>query len=171
MKYTTALAYLATVYGANWALKTWGFVDIGFGLVAPAGVLFAGLSFTFRDLTHEALGRWWCIAAILAGSALSFLLEDVGRIALASAIAFTASEFMDLAVYEPLRKKNWLGAVAASNTVGLVVDSMLFLWIAFASMHGLAGLILGKAYMTVLAVAFLWLWRRTRDVPERRGAY
>lgn len=165
------VAYIATIYGANWALKTYGFIDIGFGLLAPAGVLFAGLSFTFRDLTHEALGRWWCIAAILGGSALSYVLEDVGRIALASAIAFTASEFLDLAVYEPLRRRSWLGAVAASNTVGLVVDSVLFLWIAFESLHGLDGLIVGKVYMTLLAVAVLWAWRRSRDVPQRRGAY
>lgn len=171
MKYTTALAYIATVYLANWALSTYGFIDIGFGLMAPAGVLFAGLAFTFRDLTHEALGRWWCIAAILVGSALSYVLEDVGRIALASAVAFTVSEFLDLAVYEPLRKRNWLGAVTASNTVGLLTDSALFLWIAFSSLHGLEGLIVGKLYMTALAVAVLWAWRRSRDVPVGRGAY
>ena len=30
---------------------------MGFGLMAPAGVYFAGLAFTFRDLTQEKLGR------------------------------------------------------------------------------------------------------------------
>lgn len=171
MKFLTAIAYVATVYGANWALKTYGFIDIGFGLMAPAGVLFAGLAFTFRDLTHEALGRTWCIVAILIGSALSYVLEDVGSIALASAVAFTLSEFMDLGVYEPLRRRSWLGAVAASNTVGLLVDSVLFLWLAFGSLHGLEGLIVGKLYMTVLAVVVLWAWRARHDVPQRRGAY
>ena len=64
------VAYIATVYAANWALNTYGLVGVGFGLMAPAGVFFAGLAFTFRDLTHESLGRGWCIVAILMGSLL-----------------------------------------------------------------------------------------------------
>lgn len=151
--------YIATIYGANWAIKQFGFVDIGFGLTAPAGVFFAGLAFTFRDLTHEALGRWWCLAAIALGAVLSFALEDAERLALASAIAFGLSEILDLAIYEPLRKRRWLLAVAASNAAGLVVDSALFLWIAFGSIDFIEGLIVGKAYMTILAVALLWTWR------------
>lgn len=162
------IAYIATVYAANWALKEFGFVDVGFSLMAPAGVFFAGLAFTFRDLTHEAVGRWWCIAAILIGAALSYILADVGRIALASAVAFTVSELLDLGVYEPLRRRNWLAAVTASNAVGLVADSALFLWLAFSSFEGLAGLVLGKVYMTALAVYFLWVWRTRRDALNAR---
>lgn len=155
------VAFVGTVYGANWALKTFGFVDIGFGLTAPAGVLFAGLAFTFRDLTHASLGRLWCIVAILVGASLSFLLEDVGRIALASGLAFLFSEAMDLSVYEPLHRRSWLTAVGLSNTVGLVVDSALFLWIAFGSLDFIEGQIVGKLYMTVLAIGVLWIWRRS----------
>lgn len=170
VKIVPIICYIATVYAANWALKEFGFVHVGFGMMVPAGVFFAGLAFSFRDLTHEAVGRWGCIAAILVGSALSYVLEDVGSIALASAVAFIVSELMDLAVYEPLRKRSWLGAVAASNTVGLVTDSVLFLWIAFGGLTGLEGLILGKAYMTVLAIVLLGLWRQSRALPERRRA-
>lgn len=153
-------AYIGTVYAANWALKTYGFIDVGFGLTAPAGVLFAGLAFTFRDLTHESLGRLFCIAAILLGSLFSYVLEDVGKIALASAVAFGLSELADLAVYEPLRRKRWLTAVFASNAVGLVLDSALFLWLAFGSLAFIEGLIVGKAYMTILAIAVLYVWRK-----------
>lgn len=154
------ICYIGTVYAANWALKTFGFIDIGFGLMAPAGVLFAGLAFTFRDLTHEAVGRWWCLAAIAIGSVLSYVLEDVGRIALASAIAFSLSELLDLAIYEPLRKRGWLRAVALSNIAGLLADSALFLWIAFGSLAFIEGLIVGKVYMTILAIVLLWAWRK-----------
>ena len=165
------VCYIATVYGANWALKTYGFIDVGFGLTAPAGVLFAGLAFTFRDLTHEALGRWWCLGAIAIGSVLSYVLEDAGRIAIASCVAFGLSELADLLVYEPLRKKRWLTAVMASNAVGLVVDSALFLWIAFGSLAFIEGLILGKLYMTLLAIGVLWIvrsrWTGT-PVPSTR---
>lgn len=153
------IAYVATVYAANWALKQYGFIDIGFGLMAPAGVLFAGLAFTFRDLTHEALGRAWCIVAIIVGASLSYVLEDAGRIAVASGVAFLCSELLDLAVYEPLRRRSWLRAVAISNAAGMVLDSALFLWLAFGSLAFIEGQIVGKAYMTVLAVAVLSLWR------------
>ena len=30
------LAFIATVYGANWSLTEFGFVSVGFGLLAPA---------------------------------------------------------------------------------------------------------------------------------------
>ena len=150
-------AFVATVFGANWALTRFGFVPVGFGLIAPAGVYFAGLGFTLRDLLHEAGGRRWVLAAIFVGAVLSGALS--GRLAIASGVALALSELSDFAVYEPLRHKHWLGAVALSNTVGLVVDSALFLWLAFGSLDFITGQIVGKAYMTALAVVGLWGWR------------
>ena len=50
------LLYIATIFAANWAIATFGVVPVGFGLMAPAGVYFAGLAFTLRDLTQERLG-------------------------------------------------------------------------------------------------------------------
>ena len=149
------LAFVLTVVGANWALQTYGFVPVGFGLMAPAGVYFAGLAFTLRDLLHEAGGRRWVLAAIVAGALLSFGIEDAQRIAIASGIAFGLSELADLLVYSPLRHRNWLGAVLASNAVGLVIDSALFLCIAFGSLAYIEGQIVGKATMTILAIALL----------------
>lgn len=164
-----ALAYIATIYGANWALNTYGIINIGFGLMAPAGVLFAGLAFTFRDLTHESMGRTCCLVAIGVGAFLSFWLEDAQRIAIASGVAFGCSELLDLAVYEPLRRRSWLGAVAVSNVAGLVLDSALFLWLAFGSLDFIEGQLVGKAYMTALAIGVLWAWRKrcaTSVVPS-----
>lgn len=164
---TWAVLYLATIVGANWAIEHYGFVPVGFGLMAPAGVYFAGLAFTFRDLTHDALGRWAVLIAIIAGAALSWWISPV--FAVASGIAFLFSELSDFAVYTPLRERSWLGAVALSNTVGLVIDSVLFLWLAFGSLAFIEGQIVGKAWMTALAVVALWLWRR-RDVPVGVGS-
>jgi uncharacterized PurR-regulated membrane protein YhhQ (DUF165 family) len=89
-------------------------------------------------------------------------------LALASGIAFLASELADLSVYEPLRRRGWWQAVAASNVVGLVVDSALFLWLAFGSLAFFWGQAVGKATMTVvalvvLALARLWLRPRYRE--------
>lgn len=150
-------AYIVTIFAANWAIQTFGFVPVGFGLVAPAGVYFVGLAFTFRDLAHEAVGRLWIIAAILIGAALSAIVSP--QFALASGTAFLLSELADFAVYTPLRERGWLRAVAISNVVGLVLDSVLFLWLAFGSLEFLSGQIVGKAWMTLLAITLLWMAR------------
>lgn len=154
------IAYIAVIFLANWAIQTFHLVPVGFGLMAPAGVYFAGLAFTLRDLVQDRLGRNWTIGAILAGAALSYLIEP--KFALASAAAFLVSEFLDFAIYTPLRKRNWLTAVTLSNLAGLTADSALFLWLAFGSIDFLPGQIVGKLWMTLVAVAVLGLIRRHR---------
>lgn len=158
-------AFIATVFGANWALANFGIVPIGFGLSAPAGVFFAGLAFSARDWLHEMGGRLWVVGAILAGAFLSWWIEPT--FAVASGVAFMLSEFLDFMVYTPLRKRGWMRAVAASNVVGTVADSVLFLLLAFGSLQFIEGQIVGKTYMTILAIAAVWLYRRRRDLFVR----
>ena len=85
---------------------------------------------------------------------------------LASATAFLLSEFADFAVYTPLARRRLVLAVVASSLVGLVVDSIVFLWLAFGSLEFLAGQIVGKIWMVLLAIPFVAYLRR-RD--ERLG--
>lgn len=158
IKALSLCGYIACIWAANWAITRFGIVPVGFGLVAPAGVYFAGLSFTLRDLVHESLGARWTLVAILMGALLSAALSPA--LAVASGVAFAASECADLAVYAPLRRRRWLLAVASSNAVGAVMDSALFLWLAFGSLDFLPGQVVGKAWMTALAVALLWMGRR-----------
>jgi uncharacterized PurR-regulated membrane protein YhhQ (DUF165 family) len=153
--------WILTIVAANWAVTAFGLVPVGFGLAAPAGVYFAGLSLTLRDFVQERLGRRWTIAAIVVGALLSALLSP--SLALASGTAFLVSELADFAVYTPLRHRHWLGAVALSNTVGTVVDSALFLSLAFGSLAFLPGQVIGKTWVTAIAVAVLWAWRRQRQ--------
>jgi uncharacterized PurR-regulated membrane protein YhhQ (DUF165 family) len=156
------VALLSTVVAANWALNTFGVVPIGFGLAAPAGVFFAGLAFGLRDILHEAGGRQWVLAAIAAGALLSALVAPT--FALASAVAFGVSELADLLVYEPLRERQLVAAVVASNLVGALVDSVLFLWLAFGSLDHLTGQVIGKAYMILPALLVLALLRHRQAV-------
>lgn len=156
----TLAAYIATIFAANLAITSVGIVPVGFGLLAPAGVYFAGLAFSLRDALQETLGRRWVIAAIVIGALVSASLS--AQLALASGLAFLISELADFMVYSPLRERGWLGAVVASNLVGVIVDSALFLWLAFGSLEFLAGQIVGKLWMTALAVAVIYAWRRTR---------
>jgi uncharacterized PurR-regulated membrane protein YhhQ (DUF165 family) len=53
-----------------------------------------------------------------------------------------------------LRERRWLLAVFASNVIGLVIDSILFLWIAFGSLEFIEGQSSGS-WTTVFAVVVL----------------
>jgi len=141
-------SFILVIVAANWSIKQWGVVPIGFGLMAPAGVYFAGLAFSIRDGLHESANARWIIVAIVLGAGVSYMLEDVGKIAIASGVAFLCSELADFLVYTPLRNKGKMGALLLSNAVGLVLDSIIFLYLAFGSLEFLSGQITAKAYMT-----------------------
>src|SRR5262249_58697 len=102
---------------------------VGGGLMAASGVSMAGVALVLRDLVQRRLGVAASSLAILAGAALSALLAPPALV-IASAAAFLLSEFADLAVYTPLARRGLLIAVVASGVVGLVVDSVVFLWLA-----------------------------------------
>jgi hypothetical protein len=160
--------YIGVIYLANWAISTFGLVPVGFGLVAPAGVYFAGLSFTLRDVVQDQLGRRWTVAGILVGAATSAVISP--QLALASGVAFLASELADMGVYTPLRERHWLSAVAFSNSVGAAVDSGIFLLLAFGSLEFFWGQMLGKTWSTAAAVALLWSYRSlVRIVDQDAG--
>lgn len=161
-----AVAFVGTVWLANWLLAKYGTVSVGFGLEAPAGVYAAGIAFALRDLVHRTLGRAavvWCIAA---GCLLAYLISDgtipggQTSIAVASAAAFLFSELSDLAIYTPVAGRSFTAAVVASNTVGAVVDSVIFLWLALGSLALLPGQVVGKWWMTVAVLPVLLVTRR-----------
>lgn len=152
------ILFIGTIFAANWSIEQFGVIPVGFGLMAPAGVYFAGLAFTFRDLIHETKGRLAVAVSIIVGSAVSVLVNPA--LGLASGVAFLLSESLDYFVYVPLRKRNLALALAGSNAVGLVVDSVVFLVLAFGSLEFLTGQLLGKTWMTVLALLLIPLARR-----------
>lgn len=160
-RWALSAAYLACIIGANWALAHWGIVPIGFGMAAPAGVYLAGFTFGLRDAVQEDAGRVWVAALIVAGAAVSWWIEPV--FAVASGTAFLLSEFADFAIYTPLRKRRWVVAVVASNAVGSIVDSLLFLWLAFGTTAGWVDLTIGKLYMVAPAVLVVAWARRRAD--------
>jgi uncharacterized PurR-regulated membrane protein YhhQ (DUF165 family) len=111
-------------------------------------------------LGPRRLGAWWTVAAILIGAALSIVISPT--FALASGAAFLFSELADLTVYTPLQGRTWLGAVVLSNTIGLLVDSWLFLTLAFGSLEFFWGQVVGKAWMTLATVVVMAAFRATR---------
>lgn len=150
---TTMAGYLLSVIAANVASVTWPPILVA-GLLVPAGTLAAGVSLTGRDLLHDVLGVRGVAVGIVAAAGLSAVLATP-RIAVACVVAFTASEILDTLVYARLRPRTRLGAVAASNLAGLVVDSVLFVPLAFGDLTAIPGQIAGKTAATVLTLALL----------------
>ena len=173
------IAFGLTIPVANWMIGNVGTVCppngpclipvlpkfIGVTLMAPSGVLLIGAALVLRDLVQRRLGVEFGIGAIVAGAAISAALSPASLV-LASAAAFMISEFADFAIYTPLARRRLVLAVVASSFVGLVVDSIVFLWLAFGSLDLLMGQIVGKLWMVLLAVPFVAYLRR-RD--ERLG--
>src|SRR5437773_4739206 len=166
--------FALTIPAANWLIGHVGtvcqpagpcLVPVAPGLMAPSGVIMAGAAPVLRDLVQRRLGASTSSLAILAGAVLSATLAPPALV-VASAAAFLLSEFADLAVYTPLVRRGLIVAVVASSVVGLVVDSIVFLWLAFGSLEFLLGQIVGKAWMVLLSVPLV-AWLRRRD--ERLG--
>jgi uncharacterized PurR-regulated membrane protein YhhQ (DUF165 family) len=164
-------AFGLCIPAANWLIGNAGtvcvpdgpcLIPVAPGVMAPSGVLMIGLALVLRDLVQRRLGLMWAVAAIFAGAALSGAFAPPPLVA-ASAIAFLLSEFADLAVYTPLQRRRLLLAVFASSMVGLVVDSAVFLYLAFGNLNFLAGQVIGKAWMVLLAMPLI-AWLRRRDV-------
>lgn len=150
-----AVLMLAAILIANFVTSKYGMIPVGFGLMATAGTYLAGLTFILRDSFQDLAGKKATLALILAGAGLSFLVSSP-FIALASGLAFLASETADLAIYTPLRKRGYVRAALASNVVGSVVDTLLFLYVAgFPIMAALAGQLVGKLTVTGVAVALV----------------
>lgn len=96
-----------------------------------------------------------------AGAALSGLISEPALV-IASVCAFLFAELADFAVYAPMKKRYPAMAVIASGLAGSVVDSAIFLSLAFGSIEFLAGQVLGKFWMSLIAGALIVAWRRLK---------
>lgn len=138
------------------------------GLWAPSAVLLAGFSLVLRDVVHHCLGWRWALASIFAGAIISGFISEPSLV-IASISAFLFAELADFAVYAPMKKRYPASAVIASGLAGSVVDSAIFLTLAFGSIEFLAGQVLGKFWMSLIAGAVIVLWRRLKTQPADFG--
>lgn len=159
-------AYIATIPAANLFIGHVGtvclpqgpcLIPVLPGVLAPSGVLLIGAALVLRDLVQRAYGPAVSIACIVAGAALSFLIAPPA-LAVASCVAFLASELADFAVYTPLARRRFVTAVLLGCFAGAIIDSLLFLWLAFGSFDHLTGQVLGKTY----AAAVFAGWQSVR---------
>jgi len=117
--FTFPLIFLATdltvrVYGAAQARR------IIFTAMLPALAISYVLSVLFYQARFQGFAQ------------LTELNIFVARIAIASFIAYTIGQLLDVSVFNKLRNtKNWWVAPAASTIIGGVIDTLLFFGIAF----------------------------------------
>ena len=122
--------YILAMVTANllvWWLGPWASPFIAFVLI--------GLDLTLRDVMHDRLTKWQMLGVVLTGGAVTWLANPAAAmIAVASAVAFTASALADWAVYSALRGKPWIVRSNGSNVVGAAVDSLIFPTLAFGAL-------------------------------------
>lgn len=117
--FTFPLIFLATdltvrIYGAAQARR------IIFTVMLPALVISYVLSVLFYEAKFQGFAQ------------LAELNTFVARIAIASFIAYTIGQLLDITVFNKLRNtKKWWVAPASSSVIGGLIDTVLFFSIAF----------------------------------------
>ncbi len=167
------VAFCACVPLANWLIGNVGTTCVPNGpclipvapglfgepIMAPSGVLMIGIALVMRDMVQRRLGKLWTLFGIAVGAVLSGLVSP-GALVAASTAAFLFSELADFAVYTPLQRRRLVLAVFLSGLVGLTIDSIVFLQLAFGSLDHFWGQVLGKLWMTLLALPCVMLLRK-----------
>ncbi|HKD44695.1 MAG TPA: VUT family protein [Candidatus Angelobacter sp.] len=164
--------YAGTIPAANYLIGHVGtvcipdgpcLIPVAPGVMAPSGVLMIGIALVLRDLVQRSWGAQASIVCIGIGTVLSFMIAPAA-LATASGTAFLFSEVTDFAVFTPLWRKRLVAAVLASCLAGAVVDSAIFLWLAFGSIDLISGQILGKVYAAIVFAG----WRSTAIITGYR---
>lgn len=173
------LSYIATIPAANWLIGNVGtvcipnggpcLIPVAPGIMAPSGVLMVGVALVLRDLVQRRYGAKVSIACILVGAALSALIASPA-LAVASTAAFLVSELADFAVYTPLYRRRFILAVLLSCIAGAVIDSAIFLWLAFDSLEHISGQIIGKVYASLAFLAWYILVSSKRTATPSTGS-
>lgn len=164
----SAAVFVGLVIASNWLTARYGLI----GGFVTAGTFTAGLVLAARDAVRETAGIWASLGCIAAGVAVSAVMAGPA-LALASGAAFAVSELADTAVYEPLRRQSRTRALAWSNLVGSVVDSVLFLALAgFPIWPAVLGQVAMKwAVCVILPLLVVGVWRAVlRDRLRAQGA-
>jgi uncharacterized PurR-regulated membrane protein YhhQ (DUF165 family) len=122
------------------------------GVMAPSGVLVVGAGLLLRDLLQRRYGA----KISLAPPAL----------ALASGMTFLLSEFTDFLVYTYLVRRSFILAIILSCIAGAVVDSIIFLWIAFGSLNHVEGMVIGKTYAMIFFTAYTFMVKNKKKMKK-----
>ena len=144
-----------SIYGSAMILANLSVAAFG-PAISPINAFFLiGLDLALRDWLHVRLKAWQMLALILATGLLTYLLNPAaGKIAIASACAFTAAAVVDWATFFKL-KGSWLYRANGSNVAGAAVDSLIFPTLAFGA---LMPHIVAMQFVAKVAGGSLWAY-------------
>lgn len=153
-------------------LVNWGFEHIptiplpGGGNWAPMAIV-TGLVLVFRDFAQREV-QHYIILPLLIGLGLSYVMAPP-EIALASGIAFAASEMIDYLIYT-VSNRPFSGRVMISTAISSPVDSFLFLILAEVAIPGIFNVFtLATSVLSKLAGAYV-VYRILKRKEKKRAA-
>lgn len=166
--YAAIGAYAAAMTLANLLLaasvEAWGRGAIAYVSPLNAFVLI-GFDLAMRDWLHVKLKPLQMLGLIAATGVLTYALNPAaGKIAIASACAFSAAALVDWATFARLRG-SWLFRANGSNVAGAAVDSLVFPTLAFGALMPQV-----VALQFVAKVAGGALWAAVLSGPKERKA-
>lgn len=149
------VAYATAMILANLSVAAFG------PKVTPINAfLLIGLDLALRDWLQVRLRPWQMGLLIAATGLLTLGLNPAaGRIALASAAAFTVAALVDWAVFSRMGG-SWLRRANASNVAGAAVDSLVFPTLAFGAL--LPGVVAAQ-FVAKVAGGAVWSWLLSRQ--------
>jgi uncharacterized PurR-regulated membrane protein YhhQ (DUF165 family) len=147
---TAVLVYAAAMILANLSVATFG------PSVTPVNAfVLIGLDLTMRDWLHVRIKPWQMAALIAITGGLTYALNPAaGKIAVASACAFSAAALVDWATFTRLRG-SWMYRANGSNVAGAAVDSLIFPTLAFGAL--MPQIVLAQ-FMAKIAGGAIWTW-------------
>jgi len=126
------LIYLVAIVAANLTIS-----HFGPSATMCVAFIFIGFDMYMRDHLHEkwhGKGLWVKMLGLIVVGSIVSAIFGTGRIALASFLAFLLSGLVDAIAYQLLYDKSRAVKVNGSNIVSALVDSGVFLTVAFGFM-------------------------------------
>jgi uncharacterized PurR-regulated membrane protein YhhQ (DUF165 family) len=115
---------------------------IQLGDILTWGAFTYPVAFLVTDLTNRQFGpttaRKVVFAGFVVGIALSFF-TSVPRIAIASGSAYLAGQFLDIALFNRLRRQAWWRAPLVGSLIGSLLDTVMFFSLSFAAVFAFLG--------------------------------
>ena len=157
------LIFLLAIVTANISVAYFGPISTPFN-----AFILIGLELSLRDHIHE---KWHgnylglkMLGLICIGGVVTYLLNrDVGRIALASVIAFSVALIVDAIVYQWLFKKSKIIKMNGSNVSSALFDSVLFPTIAFGAF--IPSIILLQ-FLAKVVGGGIWAWVLNKETYD-----
>lgn len=136
VKYIMGSLYVSSILLGNYFVIHFGILSFNieqdgtklFTLVAPAGVIWIGLTFSFRDLAQRFWGKYKIWFWMIVATFITYFFNET--VALASVVSFVFSETVDWVIFT-VWKGNLKQRIIISNVIAAPIDSFLFVVLAF----------------------------------------